>query len=315
MILEVLREGNPPVPLWLDVLDPNRDELNGLAENYRLHPRLVQDCLEPAHLPKHEKYEDTTFLIVRHYDKSCPLALDSVQAMTRKIALFLGDRFFITVHRGDQQFMENIRNKYKKSEGPIYLQSILLEILMASVETYHFPLEEEEKRIHEFERAILADDTSVARWEDVFRTKCRLMVIKRMLWHSLNTIHKFIPSSDANNPFRQDLRERIESLQFFTDSLLDDLDGLLNIQISLASNRMNEASSKTNEVMKVLTLFSAFFLPINFIVGVYGMNFVHMPELQWKYGYLAVWMLILGTVTGIYVWFWRKKWLRMGHMS
>lgn len=315
MINVVLKEGNPPLPLWLDVLDPTREELNGLAENYRMHQALVHDCMDPFHLPKHETHEDTTFIIIRHYDDSCPLHLDSVQAMTRKIALFLGDRFLLSIHRVDQPFLEKIRAKHQKATGPIYLQVILVEILMAAVETFHKPLEEEEVRIHQFERAILQDSASIARWEDVFRTKCRLMVIKRMLWHSLNTVHKFVPFSDTNQPLRQDLRERIENLQFFADSLLDDLNGLLNIQMSLASNRTNESSKNTNDVMKVLTIFSAFFLPINFIVGVYGMNFVHMPELKLRYGYPAVWCAILATVGTIYLWFWKKRWVRLGHLS
>lgn len=134
------------------------------------------------------------------------------------------------------------------------------------------------------------------------------MVIKRLLWHAHNTVQKFVPHTESNQPQRQNLTERIDSLQFFADSLMDDLTSLLNIQISLTQNR-------TNDVMKVLTVFSAFFLPINFIVGVYGMNFHHMPELDWKYGYLFVWGVILSTVSWIYFWFWRRGWLRFGHLS
>src|SRR5688572_10050036 len=233
MLDVVLKEGNRPIPVWIEVVQPTREELNGLAENYNLHPSLVQDCLDPTHLPKHEVHEGTTFMIVRHYDDTCPDSQDSVQAMTRKIALFLGDRFFLTIHRHDQPFLRALRAKYERHEGePIYLQVLLLEILMGAVETYHKPLEDAEIRIHTFERSILQDQRSMERWEEVFRTKCRLMVIKRMLWHTLNTVQKFVPFSDTNLPMRQDLRERIENLQFFADSLLDDLNSLLNIQMS-----------------------------------------------------------------------------------
>ncbi len=311
MIEVILSEGTPPVPVWIDVTDPTKEELEGLAANYQLHPSLVADCLEPNHLPKHEVHGDTTFMIVRHYDDACTDRMDSVQSMTRKLALFIGDRFLISIHRTDQSFLHPIFRKYQQSKKRVFLQVILMDLLMASVETYHQPLEDMEMKIHEYEVSILRMRKALSNWDEVFRTKCRLTVIKRILWHLMNTVQKFVPYSETNLPLRQDVKERIESLQFFADSLLDDLNALLNIQLSLATHQTNEASNKANEVMKVLTLFSAFFLPLNFIVGIYGMNFVHMPEIHWRYGYLTVWVILGGTTLGIYAWFSHKGWIRL----
>ncbi len=309
MITNFLTEGDPPKPLWIDAASPSRKDLNALGKTYGLHPALVKDCLEPDHLPKLEVHGSTTFLIVRYYDSQADLSHDSVQALTRKLALFLGERFLISVHRRAEPFLDVVREKHAaKCEG-IFLQVVLMEILLAAVETYHAPLEEMEAKIHLAETAILKGESGAGRWEEVFRIKCRLMTIKRLLWHSLNTVQKFVPHSQQNLPLRQDLAERIESLLFFADSLLDDLTSLLNIQMSLISNRTNEASKVTNDVMKVLTLFSAFFLPLNFIVGLYGMNFQHMPELSYRYGYFCVLAVLGATAVGIYFWFKRKGWL------
>jgi len=302
MIQVVIEEGTPPVPVWLDVSNPTRAELEGLAEKYKFHANLVQDCIEPGHLPKYEKHAEATFVILRAYDVASRPMDDNFLTMTSKFAVFLGDRFLICVHRRQHGFLEAIQAKYRTGAQPAYLQMILLEILMAAVETYHKPLEEAEVQVQTFESSVLRG-SQVGSWEDVFRTKCRLMVIKRMLWHSLNTVQKFVPYSNANLPLCQDLKERIESLQFFVDSLLDDIDSLLNIQMSLASHR-------TNDVMRVLTVFSAFFLPINFIVGVYGMNFEWMPELKMRWGYPLAWVAILATVGGIFWFFRRKGWLK-----
>lgn len=315
MIQVVVSEGKPPVPIWLDVINPTEDELYGLAENYQIHPALVHDCLDPAHLPKYEQHGDTTFLIIRHYDSSCDHRHDNMQAMTRKLAFFLGDRFFLSIHRTDQPFIEEVRKKYANLKGKIYLQVALLDVLKAAVETYLKPLEEMELQIHGFETSILKQEETLSNWEAVFRTKCRLTVIKRVLWHTLNVVQKFIPYAETNLPLRQDLRERIESLLFFADALLDDLNNLLHIQVSLATHRATDTSNKASEVMRVLTLFSAFFLPLNFIVGIYGMNFAHMPELQFRYGYYAVWGVLITVVVGIYRWFVRKGWIRWGHLS
>lgn len=312
MIESVLSHGKPPIPLWIDATDPSPDELFGLAENYELHPKLVEDCLQPAHLPKHEVHGDTTFLIIRHYDENCGPRVDSVQSMTRKLAIFLGDRFLISVHRGPQTFIDQTKQKYQSSKKEPILQVLLMDLLISAVETYHHPLEQMEEQIHAYETATLKMRKPLSNWDEVFRTKCRLNIMKRLLWHTLNTVQKFIPHSENNLTARQDLKERIENLQFFADSLLDDLNDILNIQLSLATHKTTEASNRANDVMKVLTLFSAFFLPLNFIVGVYGMNFEHMPELHWRFGYLGVWLVLATTVIGIYWWFTRKGWLTFG---
>jgi magnesium transporter len=88
----------------------------------------------------------------------------------------------------------------------------------------------------------------------------------------------------------------------FYDQLSDDAQNLVSTYMSFSAH-------KTNDVMKILTIFSAYFLPLTFIVGVYGMNFRFMPELDWEWGYPAVILLMLGVFIAIYIWFRRKKWL------
>jgi magnesium transporter len=300
MIEVILTEGDPPRPLWLDVAAPTDAELEKLAEDYRLHPMMVMDSVQPLHLPKHERVGGVTFMIIRAFDEEAKPTDDSVQALTRKLAFFLGDRFLITIHRKSQAFVKEINEQYKQAGTPVYLQVLLLEILAAAVDTFQKPIEDAESQVHHFQVTILSQQPDPVQWEELFRTQTRLLVIKRLLWHTQSAVQRFVPFSSVNQPIHQDVRERIESLQFFADSLLDDLRNLLTIQLALGAHN-------TNQVMRILAVFTAFFMPMTFITGIYGMNFSNMPEIGWRYGYLMVWCITIVAAASIYYWFRRKK--------
>lgn len=105
------------------------------------------------------------------------------------------------------------------------------------------------------------------------------------------------------------LQENVERNLFYSEDVLENVTGLLNLHVSLLSNETNEASFKTNEVMRVLTVFSIFFLPLNFLAGIYGMNFKHMPELEMHNGYFFV-LLGMGLISlTIFGWVYKRGWL------
>jgi magnesium transporter len=123
-----------------------------------------------------------------------------------------------------------------------------------------------------------------------------------MLWHTLNATVRMTPIGTPSAPLFQDVRENAESMHAYADELLEDANNLLHIHLGLASQR-------TNRIVRVLTVFSVFFLPLTFIVGIYGMNFTHMPELQHRAGYPAVWGVMIAVTLAIYFWFRRRGWL------
>lgn len=303
MIRTVMTDKSNSAALWLDVVSPSPEELLSLVDKYQLHPATVKNCLDPLHLPKYEKLGDTAFIVLRAYDESASPRRDGIQSMTKKIAIFISDRFLITIHRREHDYLQTTIQKYEGIAETMQLPHILLEILTGAVETFYRPLTDTEHQLDIFERSLLRQHEPVDKWRGIFKTKNRLMVIKRMLWHAQSTVQKLVPSSEARRPLYQDLRERIENLYSFADELLDDMGNLLNIQISLASHR-------TNEVVRILTLFSVVFMPLTFIVGVYGMNFHFMPELSSPYGYAYVWGLMILTTLVLYLWFRNRGWLR-----
>jgi magnesium transporter len=297
--------------LWLDVVGPTREELREIAGRYALFPTLVEDSLEPEHLPKFEQVEDVTFLIVRAFDEEAAPSAATMQALTRKTAIFCGPEFLITVHRVDQPFLARLRTKWRaaaerRGPGPERRASLgsrlMVDLINGAVDTFERPLETVEDRLDDFESALFGEPDVGRVLREVYVLKRRVTLIKRMLWHTLNAVVKLKPRSSASAPLFQDARENVESMHFFADELLDDVNNLLHVHLGLASHR-------TNQIVRVLTVFSVFFMPLTFIVGVYGMNFSFMPELTHRLGYPAVWAVMIGVTIAIYFWFRHRGWL------
>jgi magnesium transporter len=302
--------------VWLDVVDPTREELSELVADYGLHPLSVNDCLDPEHLPKYEVFESHSFVILRAVDADAPRTADTVQAFTRKIAVFAGPGFIITIHRKDQPWLTALRERglgavpLKHATRPDGIQiHLLTQLFNAALDTYQRPLEEIEQTLDQldtkvFEGGVQTGEVFRADLREIHRLKRRVTLCKRLLWRTVDVTQRMVPAATGKaSALLRDVQENAESYHFYADELLDDANTLLTVQLALASHR-------TSEVMRVLTVFSVFFLPLTFIVGVYGMNFRFMPELRERWGYPAV-LLAMGLVTfAIYRWFRLRGWLR-----
>lgn len=303
MLERVLQRAEPEFE-WLDVTSPAPEELAGLANRFGLHPTSLQDCLDPEHLPKYERLGGATFVIVRAYDEAAPPDAVTVQQMTRKVAAFAGLSFLLTVHRKPMPFWDAFRSDCTGRDPAVTgLGEVLVDLISAVAQTYEKPLAEAEQVLDDFEEALFEGKRAEAGLEEIHRVKRRVTLIKRTLWQTLAVVQKLHPASEGNAPIYQDLRETIESLHAYADELQQNVTNLQSIQLSIASHR-------TNEVMRILTVFSAFFLPLTFIVGIYGMNFHRMPELGWTYGYPLTVGIMAVVSLGIYLWFRHRGWMR-----
>jgi len=292
---------------WLDLVEPTRADLEHIAGRYGLPPTAVQDCLDPEHLPKFERFDGTSFLILRAYDERCDASADTVQALTRKVAIFWGAAYLLTIHRKEQAYLGAVMTAWAgrlhQGEEPAAVAAeLVVEIANAVVLSYEPPLVNAEERLDGFESVLLRDHDVGRTLQDMYRIKRRVTLAKRLLWRTLSIASRLPVPGLRQGPLLQDLRENAESMHFYADELLEDVTNLLNMQLALAAHR-------TNEVVQVLTIFSAFFLPLTFIVGVYGMNFEHMPELPHPWGYPAVWLVMVAVSGAIWLWFRRRGWL------
>lgn len=306
-MLRTVYESAAPAFRWLDLVEPTRPDLESIARDYGLTATAVQDCLDPEHLPKFERFNDTSFAILRAADERGETNADTVQAFTRKVAIFWGTDFLITIHRKDQPYLSAVMLQWQQrtavaEDAHRFLAELLVDITNAVVLSYEAPLVDAETRLDVFEAQLLSDHDVTMLLHDMYLIKRRVTLSKRLLWRTLSIATRLPGAGDRTGPLFQDLRENAESMHFYADELLEDVTNLLNMQLALAAHR-------TNEVVQVLTIFSAFFLPLTFIVGVYGMNFEHMPEITHPLGYPAVWIVMIAVSAAIWSWFRRRGWM------
>lgn len=306
-MLRTVWQSTTPEFSWLDLVEPTRADLEQIAVQYGLPATAVQDCLDPEHLPKFERFNGTSFAILRAYDERCDPAADTVQALTRKVAVFWGADFLLTIHRKEQPYLSAVMTEWTArprhgEDGAAVAAELLVGIANAVVLSYEPPLVNAEERLDSYEADLLRDHDVGQTLRDMYRIKRRVTLAKRLLWRTLSITSRLPVPGLRQGPLLQDLRENAESMHFYADELLEDVTNLLNMQLALAAHR-------TNEVVQVLTIFSAFFLPLTFIVGVYGMNFEHMPELLHPWGYPAIWLVMVAVSVAIWTWFRRRGWL------
>lgn len=284
---------------WTDLVDPSYEELNALAEKYNLHPALVKDCLQPDHLPKYERMDNYSFLIFRIHTDNNVAEADTVQLLTHKIAIFYGENFLLTVHRREHGFIKSLMERVNSGHCTSS-RELLNALISACLETYEVPLGKLAKSVDYFEEIIFLRPKKIPLLKGLYYLKRKVDLLRRMLILSYAIIDA-IDSSEGDVNTR-DIRDQYVKFQNMFDSLAENIHQLLAIYFSASSQ-------KTNEIMRVLTILSVFFMPLTFIVGIYGMNFDVMPELHWKMGYPGVMALLVVVTVSIYFWFKRKGWL------
>lgn len=296
---------NQPSELkWIDLVNPTQSELDKLSADYNLPSYLLLDCLEPDHLPKYERHENLDFLILRIFDEESDNDAKNLRELTRKIAIFYKEQTMITIHRAHLPYLDKVKTKKHKNSG-----HLLASLIKASLLTYEKPLEKNLELMEQIESSI-GEKHDSAVMQHCFYLRRRSTIFKRMIHMSGDIILKMSKEVTLPKNVIQDLKETVDDLYYYADDLQENINHLLNIHLSMLSDELNRASFKTNEVMRVLTVLSVFFMPLNFIAGVYGMNFSKMPFLDSPYGFWAITAIMMFISFIILFGFKKKGWLR-----
>ncbi|KQO28677.1 hypothetical protein ASF10_22910 [Flavobacterium sp. Leaf82] len=287
--------------IWIDVYDPTDEEIASVSTKYNLNSYTLLDSLDPDHLPKYEEHNDTHFLIIRLYHDEKE-KLPTIQSLSSKIALFFNESFIITVHRSAQPLIQHIMDNYVSTDKIKSTAGIAIHIVGDALRSFEAPAMKLSSDIDYFEsRLFLKKNIPDDMIEGIYYLKNHAGLYKKLLLLS-NEVVNSIKAEGEERPALHDVRDLHTKLVLLYDQVQDDANNLLNIYLSLSAR-------KTNDVMKLLTVFSVFFMPLTFIVGIYGMNFRYMPELASPLGYpLTILAMIVISVL-IFLWFKRKKWL------
>lgn len=286
---------------WIDLLDPTQEEVQTVSTQYHLNSYTLLDSLDPDHLPKYEEHNDTHFLIIRllHDEKQ---KTPSVQSLSSKIAIFYNDTFIITVHRSNQPIIQDVMDNFVKNGKLKSTTGIAIHIVGNALRTFDVPAIDLSNEIDFYEsKLFLKKNIPADMIEGIYYLKNRSGLYKKLLLLS-NEVVTSIRVEGDQRPALRDVRDLHTKLVLLYDQVQDDANNLLNIYLSLSAR-------KTNDVMKLLTIFTAFFMPLTFIVGIYGMNFKYMPELQSPLGYPVTLIVMVLVCAIIFFWFKRKKWL------
>jgi magnesium transporter len=286
--------------VWIRLFQPAPEEVKHIVgELFQGHPLLVEDCINLNQRPKMDRYKNQTHLVFFAIEpkKKLPLEMDIV----------IGQNYVITIHKDEIPFLEEVYTEFQEIEGRMQNPGeILYHILDRCVDEYVIMVNHVEDQLDWMERGI-SRNPNMRIAKDIFSLKRVLHQLRRIMSDEKTIMgavsHQNMPYTvQEKDVYFIDIYDHISRVIDSIDIFRDSLSGLLELQMAIKSDRMNE-------IMKTLTIISSIFLPLTFIVGLYGMNFHNMPELNWKYGYLGVIVLMVVIASGLIIYYRRRKWM------
>ena len=297
----VIFENKEQILTWVDVTAPSSTELTELSKTYDLNHFALSACLQPDHLPKHEDIDGTHFIITRGLMPIRSGKSVSIQSISTKIAFFYRPGLLITIHRIPHDFIQDVRMRFFDKGQFKLVESIVAKLLWHILHSYELPAVGLSTELDEFENMVFSQNLTPQMLLELYQIKRKALMSKKLLLFTQEAISS-VKLPVAKSDDLQDSRDLHLKLLNIYDQIHEDVSNLVNFYLSISAQ-------KTNEVIKVLTIFSVFFMPLTFVVGIYGMNFDYMPELKMRYGYPLLLGIMVLLSCGIYLWFRKKRWL------
>jgi len=308
--LETIEESFPfrdtPTITWINIEGLHQLEIiEKVGRHFNIHPLILEDIANTEQRPKMEDFDDYIFLILKN------LCFEEKERKIKveQVGLILGSNFVISFQEGDGNVFDPVRRRIINGKGRIrkmgadYLTYALTDVI---VDGYFLILERIGDRIEDLEEELI-DEPGPETMHSIHNLKREMLLFHKSVWPLREVLSKLEKGEsdlfrESTELYLRDVYEHTIHVIDTIDTFRDMLSGMLDLYISSISNKMNE-------VMKVLTIIATIFIPLTFIAGVYGMNFRYMPELEWRYGYPMILLVMLIIGLGMMIYTKKKGWL------
>lgn len=287
--------------VWIDLSEPTEEEFRSVARHFNWHPLEIEDCQIENLLPKVDDYGDHLFLVLHGID----VQAESVEFDSKELEVFVGSNYLVTHHEermtaADEMAIRCQRNPVLAARGPSYLLYLLLDSMSGIYLPY---LDQIDDRIDGVEKALI-ERPERPTLQKIYELRRDVIALRRVVNPQIEVMRRlargeFTVVPEAANIYFRDIYDDLFRITQSTDSYRELLSGALDSYMSSLSNEMNQ-------VMKVLTVFAAILGALTFLAGIWGMNFIFMPELDERWGYpFAIGLMFLAAAA--LAWFFRRK--------
>jgi magnesium transporter len=273
---------------------------------FGLHPLTLEDILNSDQRPKMEDFCDYIYIVLKAFYSNDGQANE---IHSEQISIVLGRTFVISFQERETDIFRLVMERIRAGKGRLrrsgadYLAYALIDSI---VDNYFTILEQAGERIEVLEES-LVKSPSAETLQAIQHLKREMIFLRKSVWPLREAISSLERTGcqlvqESTDVYLKDIYDHTIQVIDTIETFRDMLSGMLDIYLSSISNRMNE-------IMKVLTIIATIFMPLTFLAGVYGMNFKHMPELEWHWGYFFLWGIMLAIAIAMLIYFRRKKWL------
>ncbi|UJP63789.1 magnesium/cobalt transporter CorA [Mongoliitalea daihaiensis] len=289
---------------WLNIYGLNETAtIASICEKQGIHSLVIQDILDVNQRPKFQEYEYFSFLTLKSIVPS------ENEMITEQISFVFGVNFLISFQERKADFFEHLRIRIREDKGILRERSadyLLYAMLESILDNYFKTLSRVDEEIEKFNFTNTKKEPSPNALELIENHKKFVHFIKKSIL-PIKEFAQIVERGECHYIEKKHLKYFLEikdlclTLIDNSDMILSSLESQTNLFFSVQGHRMNQ-------VMKTLTIVATIFIPLTFIAGIYGMNFSNMPELEWKYGYVGIWSIMLSVFFGMVIYFRRKKW-------
>lgn len=297
---------NQDLSNWIHVQNSHDTHaISFLGEHFHIHPLAQEDILISGQRSKLDDYKDFLFIVIRmlRYQETT----DSIE--DEQVSLVLGPNFLLSFVEADQDVFDPVRQRLRKESSRIrtlgidYLCYALIDCI---VDNYFLILEKIDEKLDKLEEEVIKASKTVTITR-LQKSKRDMIMLRKSIWPLREVINQFRKSetplvSESTKLYLHDVYDH-------TIQTIDTIESFRDIASSMLEIYISTLSQKLNEIMKVLTVVSTIFVPLTFIASIFGMNFKHMPELEWKWSYPLTLFVMACLACGMMVYFRRKKWI------